>query len=152
MESLKARLAALREQHKRTAPSFTPSPRHKKVEAVLPDAADLVTDSTDLSTLRELIALHVRYSADERLAKAQKEPVVASLKSICKDYGFGKVTCDQTKVSYYKGTRSTISQQKLLDAGVSLATIKACTIKTESWSVRVTPPGGSDDDGDDEEN
>jgi hypothetical protein len=149
MSSIKDRLAALRQSRKTTAPSFIPDRRPKREEVVLPDVRDLVTDTADLSTLRELVALHVQYSAAERAAKHQKAPVAESIKSICADYKLTRAVCDRTKVSYYPTVRETISQQLLLDAGVPLATIRQCTVRTESYSIRITPPGGADDDTDD---
>ncbi len=148
MTSIKDRLAALRQQHKKTAPSFSPHTRVRipPIQDVLPDATELVANTADLSTLRELVALHVQYSQTERDAKAQKAPVVDSIKSICEDYTLRKLTCDRNKVSYYKTTRSAISKQLLMDAGVSIETIRACTIETDSWGVRVTPPGERDEE------
>lgn len=145
MDSIKDRLAALRQQHKQSAPSFLPT-RRKKAEVVLPDAAELVTDKADLDTLRELVALHVQYSGEERKAKAQKAPVADSIKSVCQDYGLTKITCDGNKVTYYPTKRSTISRQLLLDKGVSLKTINDCTVTSDSYGVRVTPPGSDDED------
>lgn len=146
MTSIKDRLAALRAQHKKTAPSFAPSTRQKKEQVVIPDVSDLVTDSHDLESLRELVALHVQYGAAERAAKHQKKPVAESIKSICVDYGLTKVVCDGNKLSYYKTVRSSINEQMLLDAGVSPTIIKACTIKTDSWQARITPPGEEEDE------
>jgi hypothetical protein len=125
------------------------SGRRPKVEVVLPDATDLITDPRDLSALQELVDQHVHYSAMERSAKAMKEPVVQSLKSIGEDYGLTKLTCNQNKVTRYKVRRSTIVKQLLLDAGVSHAIIKACTVDTDSWAIRVTPPGADDAEEDD---
>jgi hypothetical protein len=152
---IKERLAQLRQQHKKSAPSFNPSPKRPetprswkapKVEPILPDASELITDSHELDTLRSLVALHVTYSAEERRAKHEKKPVVESLKSICNDYGLSKITCDRNKVSYYPLSKSSINRQLLLDAGVSSEIIDRCTITTASFGVRVTPPGASDED------
>src|ERR1700704_3786802 len=101
MTSIKEKLAALRQQHKQSAPSFLPSPRKPKPETLLPDASELVTDTHDLSTLRELVALHIQYGGEERKAKAMKAPVAESIKSICEDYNLTKLTCDRSKVSRY---------------------------------------------------
>lgn len=150
MASIKDRLAQLRAQHRQSAPSFLPSRKVKPV-IVLPDAAELVTDTHDLETLRELVALHVQYGAEERKARAMKTPVAESIKSICEDYSLTKLTCDHNKVSRYKTIRRTIVGSLLTDAGVSPAVVKACTVETESWGVRVTPPSGSDDDENDQE-
>lgn len=154
---IKQRLAQLRQQQKTLAPSFAPTPaaavrpdvtgwRGRKTEPDPPDVAEFITDREDLSTLRSLVCLHVDYSAQERSAKHAKKPVIESLKSICNDYKLGKVLCDRNKISYFKTTRETISKQLLLDAGVSLVTILKCTVRSESYSVRVTPPGQDDDD------
>lgn len=145
-DSLKDRLAALRQEHTRSAPSFNPIARPKKAEVLLPEASELVTDTGDLSTLRELVALHVEYSAAERLARNKKAPVADSIKSICNDYSLARITCDRNRVSYYRMSRSVIVAQLLADQGVSPAIIKACTITTESWAVRVTPPGDEEED------
>jgi hypothetical protein len=144
MTDLAKRLAELRKAQLKSAPSFLP--RAKREPVVVPDVREFITDVNDLRTLRELAQLHVQYGTEERRAKALKKPIAEAIKGICSDYSLSKVAVDENKISYYKMGRETISAALLMDEGVSIETIKRCTVRTETYAVRVTPPGGRDDD------
>lgn len=153
--SLRDRLAALRSQHKKSAPSFTPGPRQsraKKVAEVLPDVSELVPQA-ELEAVRELIQDHLAYGADERRAKRGKKPVAEALKAVCKDYGLTKATCLAVggKFSYYPQEREKIIGQLLRDEGVSEEIIQRCTVRTSSFAIRVSPIDAEDEETDDDD-
>lgn len=141
MQSLRDRLAALRDQHKRSAPSFTPGPRQTKTKVVevLPDVAELVP-VTELENIRELAALHLKHGSTERRGKKAKEPVTESLKALCNDYGLTKARCPESnaRITYYPMSRESVNPQLLLNEGVAPDIIKRCTVKTDSFAVRVS--------------
>lgn len=149
MSSIRERLAELRQAQKKSAPSFAPGPRKTKPVEVLPDVTELIPAS-EMSTLVELVQMHLEYGRAESVAKKAKKPVTLALKTLCSDYGVTKALCQGVRITYYPMTRETISMELLLEAGVSLATIKACTIKTDSYAVRISPPGEEEDDVDTE--
>lgn len=148
MSSIKDRLDAIRQQAKKSAPSFAPTPRAPKPKEILPDISEFVVAS-ELHDVQELVRLHARYGAEERIAKKSKKPIAEALKTACNDYGITKVVSEGNRVTYYPTSRPSISAQLLIEQGVSLEVIRKSTVPNAGWAIRVSPIG--ENDGDDED-
>lgn len=149
--SLRDRLAALRQQHKKSAPSFSPGPRQAraKVVEVIPDINGLVPAS-ELDSMRELLANYMQYGRVERTAKKAKDEVSIPLKALCNDYSLTKARSVEAgaKLTYYPMHRESVNPQLLKDEGVSQEIIDRCTIKTDSYAIRVSPIDADEEDED----
>lgn len=144
MSSVKDRLDALRQQAKKSAPSFAPTPKAPKPKEILPDIS-LYVAASDLHDVQELVRLCEQYGAEERRARRLKKPVADALKTACNDYGITKVVSQGSRVSYYPMSRSSLSPQLLMEHGVSPDVIRKCTVTETSWGIRVSPINEDDD-------
>ena len=121
------------------SPSITPwkSTRHME-EDKAPPIDDLIGDSQEKDTLRQLIAMQVTINTQKKALEKQLEPVNTRIKALLGSYGVEKMVCDGATVSYFPVERKTIDAMKLLAAGISQDTIDLCTdvSKTRTLVIR----------------
>lgn len=148
MKDIKERLARIRREQGKAAPSLHTGPREpreakpKEDEEDAPHVLELGLDKADAGSLIRLAAQHRQYADEESKAKAKKDAISDKLKAICAAYAITKVSADGIRVSYYPTTRHTLDPKLLLLAGVKGQVLNNCTISTTSWSVRTSEEKG----------
>jgi hypothetical protein len=139
-----------------TAPSMVPVPREEEIpappekeEEAVPDISELVTD---VKTRLELARMVNRYGElgllKSPIAKEQKK-LSEAMKKIAGKWKVGRAIVGDWRLAYYNSPRESLSEQLLLEAGVSIDIIKKCRVKKDSYTIRVMPVVG-DDSGEDE--
>jgi len=137
----------LKKIRQQAAPSLHPAPaREKKAPELVPDLRELVPDAEERTVIARLTAKYLAFGQQEREAKKAKEAIGAELKPKCNDYALMKAMVGELRLSYYLIKRSTIQADLLRQRGVSQSVINACTVKSESWALRVTAPGISEEE------
>lgn len=130
------------------APSLTPGPRPlppaKEVET-LPDISEVIEGVADRLALKRLVADSVALAAQEKEIKAMRAPITNNIKNILAKYEVGKAMCGDARINFYTVPRSSLSKDLLLRAGVTPAVIAACTVTTQTATLRITV--GQEDDG-----
>lgn len=146
MPNIKDRLNALRRQN---APSFVPESRRRqpKVEEIAPpDIRELVADSLHLDKILRLTTEQAAINHDIRELNKARKPLVEQIKSLCNIYGLRKAQVDACRLAYFPVQKSAIKKELLLAAGVSPKIIAACTVTTESWNLKITEAGESEEE------
>ena len=112
---------------------FTLKPATPLAEIRNPDVrARLPLIIAEIRDLDEVIKSVLNENAEALTEiNAQKADLLAEAVDISKANKLEAVEGDDWRMSYVAGTRSTLDQVKLLEAGVSMATIKACIVKTK---------------------
>jgi hypothetical protein len=105
---------------------------------IIPPIASLVADVEDVRTLTDLVSQYKQFSTAEGAAKKVKEAAGKRIKFILGTYGIARAICDKFKVTITPGQRKTIDPIKLLAAGVSEATIIACTDVTDTSTINIS--------------
>lgn len=114
---------------------FTPPPPK---EEDIPDMRDVIGSTADQSSLIRLVGEHAAIGQQERLLKGQKEPLTDRIKDILGRNKATKLKVDTYRVNYYSAPRTSIKKELLLEAGVAPDIIAACTVSTETYTLRVT--------------
>lgn len=146
MDTLKQRIAGIGTQ---AAPSLVPdfnAPIPAKPEEVIPDLSAFVADPAVRLQISRWVAEHAEAGRKEREAKKVKKPLTEKIKKICMDRDIDKTLVGGVRVTLYNAPRTTLSATLLLAAGVSPATIAACMVTKDAWTLKVTPPGVKEED------
>jgi len=142
---LKAKLDAIREQHKKAAPSMAPRDHvqrraQKEEEPPPPDIRTLKLTAQEAEEFEAMAAQVAIYARQESEAKRLKEQASARVKLYCEAHHIRKVTAAGLPVSYYSIARSHIDRVQLLAHDVSKEVIEDCTVTNTSWALRVGKP------------
>lgn len=139
-KTLEKQLAKAR---KSSAPSMnTWTPRKQKEEEPTPPGIDeLDIPAGDKSIMRQLVNQHASITRTQGILKKQKSTIVDSVKPLCKLYKLDKFMVGENRAIYYVTNRTSISKDLLLQAGVSPAIIKKCTVTKEVQQFKVYLPG-----------
>lgn len=128
-------------------PSMDIQPKEKpKHEAeVLPEMQEVISDPKVRLQLIRLVNEDAELSVEERMIKGQRKPLKEKIKTLL---GFAptKFMCDGNRVVAFNSPRKSVDPRLLLQAGVLPSVIAACTVVKDSYSLKITPPGGEDDD------
>jgi len=134
---------------KATAPSmvpdFSPPPPPPKEEEIIPDIRELVDNAADRLRLMQLVEQQAAWGAQEKEAKKQRKPLTESIKKIIGKYGIGRAMCGELLINYYNAPRATLSRELLLSAGIPPKVLDACTITKDTYTLRISAPGESDE-------
>ena len=125
---------------------YTPPPSKKKEEEVLPDAREVIPSIKDRNLLNHMVSDYLTYSQQESEAKKAKKPLNATIKKLLGTYQVSKVMVGDNRVNYYNAPRRSIKAELLLQAGVPLSVIEKCTVATDAYTLKITPPGSEDED------
>jgi hypothetical protein len=130
------------------APSMIPQAPPPKVQGeVLPDVRDVVMDRRLLRALPSLVEQYAAVSAAKKEIKEEKERISRQIKAaLDNDCGLSKFMVGGYRLAYYTIARSTIKPDLLLSQGVAPAVIAACTVTTNSPTLKITPPGVDEDE------
>ncbi len=136
------------------APSLTPKGREEKPKyeaEVLPDMQEVITNPATRLKLLRLVEESASYAAEQRKINAKRKPIQEAIKLELGSTPV-KFMCDENRVVYYKIPRKKLSAQKLMTlCGVTPAQIMMCTEISDSWNLKITPPGESNDEEDTDE-
>lgn len=130
------------------SPSLIPrglQPNSEPIE-VVPDLREVAATPTLQMQIQRLVAESVECQLTEKRARDARKPITAKLKTLIESCSAPKFMVDGHTVTVFPTTRSTLSAQKLLDAGIQPHVISACTTQKTSYSLKITIPGSTDDD------
>lgn len=123
-----------------------PAPPPKE-EEVIPDLSEIVKD-------RKMRLLVARKAAElgelsEQISKLEKQQDTMSkeLKKLVGTLKIGKAISGEWRINYYGGVRKSIKAALLLAAGITQATINACTKQTDTYTLKVTRLGEKEEEG-----
>lgn len=113
--------------HSMVPPALDGGQRAQPKEEVVYSIDDLIDDSEDITTLRQLINRHIILNDTKKTADKALEPITTRIKKIIGQYGIDKAVCDGATLTYVQGSRYTIDKLKLLANGVTEDIIVAST-------------------------
>jgi hypothetical protein len=130
-----------------SAPSMIPGPRISQgevppapeVKEAIPMLDELIADTEDRETIRQLISKSIEIAALLKPLEKQQDAIKDRIKVQLSGYGITSMLCDGAKVSYTMTERKTLNHTKLVAAGVDVETIVACTDVTRSSMLKITP-------------
>ena len=114
-------------------------PAAPEVKETIPDINELIGDEEDRSTLSVLIQRKVEIDEQLKPLEKQKDAIVERIKVSLSGYGITSMMCQGAKVSYTVIERKALNQMKLIESGVAVETIVACTDITKSSTLKITP-------------
>lgn len=126
-------------------PDFTPPPPPKE-EEIIPDVRELINSAKDRLKLAQLVEQSSAWGVQEKEAKKMRAPLTAAIKKILGEYEVGRAMCDGKLINYYNAPRSTLSRELLLSHGISPQVLEACTVTKDSYTLRISAPGESEED------
>ncbi len=119
-----------------------PKPPVVEPEPKAPDITSLIADTEECQALCQLISYHATLTQQLKPLDDAREACSKRIKALISGYGIEAATYQGIALAYYKTTRKTLNQIKLMEAGVSVQIISACTDITESHSLKITPAKG----------
>lgn len=135
-----------------SAPSMVPTPYEKpeappeKEEEVIPAVSDLIPDKKALLDLARMVARHGEIGAAKSPLGKEQKKLTEKIKLIVGKYKVGKAMCGLWRINYYNAPRETLDEGLLLAAGVPLATIQACKVSKDSYTLRISQNDSEDGD------
>ena len=114
-------------------------PAAPEVKETIPDINELIGDEEDRSTLSVLIQRKMEIDEPLKPLEKQKDAIVERIKVYLSGYGITSMMCQGAKVSYTVIERKALNQMKLIESGVAVETIVACTDITKSSTLKITP-------------
>jgi len=127
-------------------PSERPLPPPEKEEELIPPISDLIEDNKMRLKLAQLVDQHGQISEMLKPYNKEKKLLTDKIKVFTGKFGIGKAISGEWRINYYNAPRETLDESLLLAAGVSIDTIKACKVKKDSFTLRITKEGADDAD------
>ena len=116
-----------------------PAPPPKE-EEIVPDLTELISDKGEQKSIRQLVSQYLGWAQQSKEAEREKKSISTKLKTFVGNYGIARMLVDGNNVSYFNAARSTIKAELLLQHGISPQVIEACTVTTDAYTLRITPP------------
>lgn len=146
MSSLKDRLSKVAgKSGVNLNPEDVAPPPVKEVEKI-PDMREVIVDAKERLKLMRLIEAHVAFGIQEKEAKKARAPLTIQIKDILGRNNASKLMVDGNRINYFNSPRSTIKGDLLLAHGITPKVIAECTVTSDAYTLKITPPGEGDDE------
>lgn len=127
-------------------PTSWPDVDKEEPAEVIPDIREVVDSPAMRSQILQLVTESIEWQQEEKKAKENRKPLIDALKVLIPAHcSASKFLVEGSKVTHYQTSRSSLSKDKLLAAGVSPQIIKACTVESKSYGLKITPAGDVED-------
>ncbi len=105
----------------------------------VPELQEFGLKRHELGPLSQMIVQHGELGVEKRMLEKERNKLTPKIKAALGEHGIGKAFCGDWRVSYFNTPRESLSTQLLLEHGISPATIKACTVTKDVYTLRISP-------------
>jgi len=129
-------------------------PPPEKEEEEIPQLDQVITDRKQRLEMIRLIQSDLEWKVKESEAKKARKPLSSAMKKILGKWEIRKALWNGYSINYFDSSRTSIDKDDLVNALSSLLqptqiknVLKACIKESTFYTLKITPPGREDDNG-----